>query len=232
MTSGLKVRLTLISRNAKTGPIPVSTSDESTCPSVCPLKGKGCYARFGPLGLAWRAVDKFGMDWVHFCRQIAALYPGSLWRHNQAGDLPGEDNKIDAVALRQLVKANQGRRGFTYTHKPMNSAANRRAIVYANANGFTINLSANGVAHADSLAALKIAPIVTILPREIDGNKTPSFISPGGNKIVVCPATYRAGQNCGNCGLCQKQRSCIVGFPAHGAAVRMANETANSTVAT
>ena len=35
-----KVRFTRISRNRKTGFIPVTTSEENTCPSSCPLKEK------------------------------------------------------------------------------------------------------------------------------------------------------------------------------------------------
>ena len=39
-----KVRFTRISRNRKTGFIPVTTSEENTCPSSCPLKEKNiCY---------------------------------------------------------------------------------------------------------------------------------------------------------------------------------------------
>ena len=46
------VHLTLKSRNAKVGPIPVSTSSAATCRDMCPLKAKGCYATFSrPLNL-------------------------------------------------------------------------------------------------------------------------------------------------------------------------------------
>lgn len=38
------------SENAKTGRIPVSYVEESTCPQVCPLKKAGCYAE---MGLDW-----------------------------------------------------------------------------------------------------------------------------------------------------------------------------------
>lgn len=51
--------------------------------------------------------------------QIAALTEGQLWRHNQAGDLVGGGNEIDTAPRGQLVAANAGKRGFTYTHKPV-----------------------------------------------------------------------------------------------------------------
>lgn len=221
----LFVALTLQSRNAKTGPIPVSTTTAETCPSACPFKGKGCYASGGPLAIFWRKVTagEFGGSWPEFVSRIAALPAGQLWRHNQAGDLPGEGNKIDRRALAALVKANAGRRGFTYTHKPA-TRANVAAIKAANAAGFTINLSGNNLAHADQLASLEAGPVVTVLPADIDGKATPTLETPAGRKVAICPATYRDNVSCATCQLCQRvDRKVIIGFPAHGAAKRLAS---------
>ncbi len=49
------VHLTSKSSNAKTGPIPVSTSTAAWCPDSCPLKGAGCYGNGGPLAIQWKA---------------------------------------------------------------------------------------------------------------------------------------------------------------------------------
>jgi hypothetical protein len=87
----MKVHLTLISGNEKTGPIPVSTTSADTCPDVCPLKnGGGCYAEHGRLRIHWDKVSagERGMDWDSFCHIIAGLPDKTFWRHNQAGDLP------------------------------------------------------------------------------------------------------------------------------------------------
>ncbi|HEY2474799.1 MAG TPA: hypothetical protein VGI19_08340 [Candidatus Cybelea sp.] len=147
----MNYHLTLKSRNGKTGPIPVSTTAKASC-GDCPLKGNGCYADKGPLALFWSKVSdgKAGGDFAAFLEQIAALPAGQLWRHNQAGDLPGEGNAIDGAALAELVTANSGKAGFTYTHKPM-TTENAAAVAAANRDGFTINLSGNNVAHADTL---------------------------------------------------------------------------------
>ena len=224
----MRVSLTLKSRNAKTGPIPVSTSSNDTCPAVCPLKDQGCYAKYGPLGMYWAKVNggTAGATWGEFVAQIAELPDGALWRHNQAGDLPGTSNAIDAPALAKLVKANSGKRGFTYTHKPM-TAANARAVRKANAAGFTINLSGNNLAHADALADTGAGPVVVVLPADQKTNTT----TPAGRKVIVCPATIRDDVSCATCQLCQRRdRTIIVGFPAHGAAKRMA-ETRTSAAA-
>lgn len=213
--------LTLSSRNSKTGPIPVSTSPRATCPDSCPLKKNGCFV-LGPIEWHWDKVSRGerGGVWEDFMDQIRSLPRGQLWRHNQAGDLPGDNEEILPELLGDLVKANQGRKGFTYTHKPILEGqtgpieSNRAAIRAANENGFTINLSGNGLNHADKLADLGIGPVCTILPDESHANR----ITPKGRKVVICPAQTRDDITCAKCGLCQRaDRSVVVGFIPHGA---------------
>jgi len=217
--------LTLVSRNAKTGPIPVSTSTATTCPDACPFKRNGCYADGGPLAIVWRNVTQGnGLSWQEFIGKVRNLPKGSLWRHNQAGDLAGNADCIDADMLRQLVAANRGKRGFTYTHKPM-TPDNAESVAYANASGFTINLSANNPAHADTLSDMGIGPVVTVLPHDqLTATQTPS-----GRKIAICPAVLSDSVTCASCGLCANaNRKAIIGFPAHGAAKRKASAIATS----
>jgi len=209
------VHLSPKSANAKTGPIPVSTSSKTTCPTDCAMRA-GCYAASGPLALHWGAVSNGtrGTDWATFVDQIAALPDGQLWRHNQAGDLPGDGTTVDPVALGELVAANRGRRGFTYTH--YRDSESLEWVRHANAWGFTINLSANDLADADRLADTGAGPVVVLSSDQTDNTVTPS-----GRRVVVCPATQRDDVSCATCQLCQRQRSTIVGFPAHGSRKRV-----------
>lgn len=255
--------LTLESRNVKVGAMPVSTSPNITCPDACPLKKSGCYAEHGPLGIIWRALSAstshivqlsrgvaHALSWDSFCEAIADLAEGAIWRHNQAGDLPGENNEIDVVALDKLVQANRGRRGFTYTHKPLTGqygTSNSAAIKSANDQGFTINLSADNLREADELTEANVGPVVVVLPvetqRAYDKNgwlesledyrtRTSNIRTPNGVKVAPCPATYQDGVSCITCQLCQRQtRKCVVGFPAHGAAKRKASNVASESVA-
>lgn len=229
----MKTHLTRKSRNAKTGPIPVSTSAANTCPTSCPFNhgnAGGCYAASGPLALFWRKVSNgdAGADWQAFLDDVDTLPRDQLWRHNQAGDLRGEGDSLDVGALDQLVAANLGKRGFTYTHKPLNKQTERDAIARANASGFTINLSANNLRHADDLASLDIAPVVAVLPADATENTE----TPQGRKVIVCPATQLDDVSCATCGLCAVSRlangkpRAIVGFPAHGASKRKADAVA------
>jgi hypothetical protein len=226
----MQINLTLKSTNKKTGPIPVSTTSNETCPAACPFIGQGCYAAGGPLGILWRKVSsgtyKFALTWSAFLTEVRALPPGALWRHNQAGDLPGAGDALDTGALGALVEASSHARGFTYTHKPLARAAERAAIARANRDGFTVNLSGNNPSHADTLADLAIAPVVTVLPDSIHGNM--KLHTPAGRRIVVCPATYRDDVTCASCRLCAAAtRKVIVGFPAHGASHKRASAIAN-----
>jgi hypothetical protein len=173
---------------------------------------QGCYASTGPLALHWNAVSNGsrGTDWNAFCASIDALPDGQLWRHNQAGDLPGNGHTVDPVALGYLVRSNIGKRGFTYSHyRDTDSLA---WIKHSNAWGFTVNLSANDLSDADTLADTQAGPVVVVLPSTQNQNT----VTPKGRRVVVCPATQREDVSCATCQLCQRQREVIVGFPAHG----------------
>ena len=226
MRETIRVHISPRSGNSKTGPIPVTTTTKATCPDSCPLKASGCYAKGGPLAMHWQAVTdgKRGGGWADLLSFVAALPEGQLWRHNQAGDLPGEGDSLDVAMLAELADANRGRRGFTYTHKPLATEAERQAVKAANDAGLTINLSANGPAHADQLAAQGIAPVVTILPEDAPEVTT----TPAGRRVVVCPAQTRDNVSCATCGLCARadRRGVIVGFRAHGSAKRRAEAVA------
>lgn len=251
----MKVNLTLKSGNSKTGQIPVSMTEEASCPDSCSFKNNGCYAKGWPSVVHWNAVPTRGVDWIDFCVQVADLPAGQFWRHNSAGDLPGENNQLDTTALSQLVAANHGRRGFTYTHKPVSNESarrgsasvdtlrtNRAAISDANLRGFTINVSCDSLAELDSLGdalpSVVVLPFPEAIPDLADAAlpaperrakalargiaEAPKVIeTPGGRRVTVCPAQYREDTTCETCQLCSRvNRSCAVGFWAHGYAKR------------
>lgn len=225
----LTISFSPVSRNAKTGPIPVSGSRESTCPSVCPFKAHGCYASYGPIAWQWAKLNnsKVGMKWKEFIKAIRFLPRHTLWRHNQFGDLAGRGNKVDEKRLIELIDANRNRKGFTYTHKPVLkrqsklAEKNANAIAEANKKGFTINLSGNNPSHADELKELNIGPVVCIVPKDSPN----TFYTPKGNKGIVCPAQYKEGVTCASCRLCSVvNRSIIIGFKAHGVGAKYVEE--------
>lgn len=206
--------LTLESSNAKTGPIPVSVTRNNTCPVDCSFKGNGCYAETGPMGLHWAKVNsgERGMPWEMFCDAVDTILPMQIWRHNAAGDLPGDGRKIDHFALGMLLDASFGKRGFTYTHYSPMDPDNAIAIKLANRRGLTTNISADSLEKVDAVARLGIGPVVCVLPSDTTKNQK----TPDGRTVVVCPATVRDHVSCATCQLCYQQRDTVVGFPAHG----------------
>ena len=210
------------SKNVKVGKMAVTTSTATTCPTSCPFKSNGCYADSGPLKLHWDKVTRKerGDDWSTFISKIKDLPTGSKWRHNQAGDLPGDMEKLDDEKCIELAKANKGKRGFTYTHYDvLDNFQNAITVNIMNHLGFTVNVSANNLEHADKLCDLDIAPVATVLPIE----QTTNTVTPKGRKVVVCPATYKDDVSCASCMLCEKwDRNVVVGFPAHGTSKKKA----------
>lgn len=209
----MKIHFSRVSSNVKTGPIPVSTSSRETCPPTCDFKGNGCYAENFPLRIHWDRVTEGarGLEYPDFLAEIRALPKGQLWRHNQAGDLAGEGGQIDIYKLAELAAANRGRRGFSYTHYPLNTF-NTTALALANMEGLTINVSADSLDQADAMYRHGL-PLVAVVPPGWRGTR-----SPAGNPVTVCPAQARDDMTCATCQLCaNSDRRAIVAFEAHGA---------------
>ena len=206
------------SSNAKTGAIPVTNSSRDTCPPACPLKGDaGCYdeALFWTR-LNWDKVDngERGGSWDDLLDHIRALPAGQLWRHNVAGDLPPSgENRIHVAKLHQLIKANEGRKGFTYTHYPM-TLTNSGLVRFSNLHGFTINASADTEREAVHLYRREL-PTVSLVSASKRGEHWRKF-NRDGVQFVRCPAEYLE-TDCKACQLCQRSdRRCVVGFTPHG----------------
>ncbi|WP_455709949.1 DUF7227 family protein [Nitratireductor aquimarinus] len=219
---------TQISRNVKTGPMPVMTSSRDTCPDSCPLK-KGCYAMTGPLKLHWDKVTNGarGSPLEEALKPIRRLNRGALWRYGQAGDLPGQGDHIDHEGLRSIMKANKGKRAIVFTHKPP-TPENLAIIREVAAGGLNINLSADTLDEADELADLNL-PVVTVLHSDYGKRKDETLQeyrrrlnslprkTKSDRRIAVCPATY-TNTSCTQCGACANgdRNGVIIGFPAHG----------------
>ncbi len=212
--SATRVTLTMRSGNKKLGRIPATLAAAATCPKACPFRGQGCFGEFGFLRHHWSNVPKDGMSWSRFCQAVREMPAGQLWRHAEVGDLPGRGDDLDRVRLFGLVMANgkAGARGFTFTHKPLASREDENAVLSANRLGFTINMSANGLADADTQTERGLGPVATVVPRDFP--KTGQ--TPAGRHVTVCPFET-SGVKCSSCQLCAvPHRKTIVAFRAHG----------------
>lgn len=220
----MRYSITFASSNRKTGPIPTTYTERASCPPSCPQYRGACYAEGFHTRMVWNRVDRQGLDITELVAAIKRMPMGQLWRHNVAGDLPGDGETVDAAQLGEIVRANRGRRGFTYTHKKSADAIHWAR--HATAWGFTVNLSADDAGEADALAAHGL-PVVCIVPMDTPANTT----TPAGRPVVVCPAQTNEGMTCALCGLCQRaDRRQIVGFRAHGTRARTADARARRVI--
>jgi hypothetical protein len=220
----MQVAITLASGNSQTGPIPTTVTEKESCPTTCAFFEKGCYGKYHLQGVHWRAVSdhKRGVSWDEFISQVRKFVPNSLWRHNVTGDLPHIFGDINPGMVDSLVRANRGKKGFTYTHHVLNTH-NLKVIQNANANGFTISASTESVEVADKVMTEHNIPAVAVIPST---ESRRFFHTESGRKVIVCPAKIHKGKvNCASCGLCQQSdREFIIAFPAHGTAKNTVNQ--------
>ena len=220
----MKYHFIQASSNRKTGPIPQTYTSRDSCPPSCAHFRADCYAEDFYTRLTWDKVPARGTDLTGLTAAIKRMPMGQLWRHNVAGDLPGEGETIDAAALGEIVKANRGRKGFTYTHKHSPDAI--KWAGHATQWGFTVNLSADDAGHADELSAHGL-PVVAIVPMDTPKHST----TPQGRPILICPAQTTEHMTCALCALCQRaDRRQIIGFRAHGTKAKQADRLARRVI--
>lgn len=203
---------TRVSQNRKIGPMAVTMTSRSSCPTTCSYRGAGCYAENFPLVLHWSKLDGAGKTIDAVCGDIRSLPKGSMLRINQAGDLAHNNGQIDPTHLGKLMKATKRVKAFGYTHHRPEIGNNADLLKAANDSGLTLNLSAESLSEADALADLAIAPVVVAVPRG-----TPKVTTtPAGRHVVMCPA-YHTEIDCASCGVCAvNHRRSIIAFEAHG----------------
>ena len=212
-------KLTPRSSNRKTGPIATTMSSRNSCAPSCPYaNGGGCYAESFPLKLHWDRLSRgeTGDSWLDLTHRLrdAKLKPGTLLRHNVAGDLPHEKGRIKQEILRHLSATfvGAGTVPFTYTHHRQdadNLATIKEAICY----GFTINLSCDSERQA-SQRYRDGFPAVCVVP---DDDTRTEWTDADGVAFRVCPAQLEDGVTCETCRVCSMaHRSHVVAFRAHG----------------
>jgi hypothetical protein len=154
--------------------------------------------------------------WLDFLRLIRSLPHRQLWRHNQAGDLQDPSTIAGRTALKQLVTANRGRSGFTFSHHRLTRAV-VEAFKAATAQGFTVNASTETIEAADAAVSRGLRAVVVV-----PSTDTRRFWkSPDGNRVVTCPAQIHDDMTCHRCQLCHaRPQEVIVAFRAHGASRR------------
>ena len=204
---------TKIGKNKGIGTVLI-TAD--SCPDTCKLKGQGCYAETGFVGLHWGRLNRgeTGTDWVGLAEQVKAKQPKSgLVRFGVAGDLPqhGRTGEINGNLVGLLQGIFNGLKVYGYTHHRQ-SPHNLQIIEQMAASGWHVNFSCDSM--QDAVDTVKRGhSAVCVVPH----TETRKRWHVDGVPVVVCPAQTREGMDCATCRLCMHERRCVVAFRAHGA---------------
>ena len=203
------------SGNKKTGFMPVTYNSRLSCPDSCIFKNNGCYADNYHTRLNWDKVTsgKRGGSFKELLQNIKSLKPGTIWRACVAGDIPSNNKgEISRTYIKGITQANQGLKGYTYTHNRLDIGENISLLKTANKKGFTVNISTESEAAADNAVLNNLPAVIVVKSTE----KRRSWFTKNKNKILVCPAQTN-GVNCIDCQLCQhRPKNLIIAFLAHG----------------
>ena len=213
--SSARFHLSRVSKNKKTGPIPVTTTSRNSCPPTCAMR-PACYGMLGPLALHWDRVSdgSRGKGWRDHLNDLLTLPFCSPLRLNQVGDLPASNGRLSRRYLVQLITAVRLRKlqAWTYTHHDPTKGENAALLRRAFRSGLTVNVSTESVEAADRAIAADLPATITVPSTE----QRTTWRTPDGNLVMVCPAQRRE-TDCSQCMLCHKRgKRVVIAFTAHG----------------
>jgi hypothetical protein len=209
----MQLKYSLSAGNSKTGAMLLVRAPRSTCPESCGLKGNGCYAFNFPLVLHWMKQEQTGVDFATVLYAVRTLPKKALWRLFEAGDFEPSSENPELISPSQVVSllaANNGKRGFGYTHYPV--LPNLEVLQLMNSSGLTINASADSLEQAGAYFSLGLPTVVVV------AEKFPKDSVVDGVRVVVCPNQSTPSKpTCLQCQMCQKpDRDYVIGFRTHG----------------
>lgn len=217
------VILTPHSENRKTGPVAVTYASQTTCPSSCPLLGKGCYAENGPMRtITKRLADGAeGVSAVEVAREEARLIRAtpavSDLRLHGVGDCKDDEcASIVAEACGEYLGRGEsfGVKAWTYTHAWRNVCRDSWGVV-------SVLASCHGVPEAEEAMRLGYAAAVIVDAFE-DGGKAWREYGDGEEPVRLVPCRFQVDKTpCKQCRLCMDdakllESNTVIAFAAHG----------------
>lgn len=198
------------SGNAKTGKVAATYAPQSTCPTVCPLRGSGCYAESGNIRYTLARLD-------HTADSLAVAMAEAEGIDNLKGDIPlrvhvvGDcsDNasaNIVGSAMRRYEQ--KGSFAWTYTHA-------WRDVPHSEWDGANVLASLENPADIPLARSQGYSPAIVVQAHESD-----KAYYVDGQKVIPCPEQTK-GITCADCGLCARfgksADSPAIAFAIHGA---------------
>lgn len=202
------------SDNAKTGLVHATYASQNSCPSSCPLRGNGCYAEHGPMGIWTSKVKNAGPDAtpIEVAQAEAIAIDKTLsgrldLRLHVVGDCATNEAAaiVSEAALHVLRK---DRQAWSYTH----AAADVERRAWGK-----VSVLASGERPEQILAYQNKGYATAMVVDKFEGDK---LYQRDGLKILPCPNQTR-GVKCVDCRLCLDdsrlhKQGITIGFTPHG----------------
>lgn len=200
--------------NAKTGPCSATYVSQSSCPDDCALRGSGCMAEHGILGMR---VQKLNDHAPITGADLAALEayaierltgPRALRLHIVGDCVTDTAARLVAAAARQHTRKHS-QPVWTYTHA-------WRTVRRASWTGVSVLASCESP--ADTAVAANRGYASALLVDAFPGR---TVYAVGDTRIIPCPAQTTRGVTCTSCRLCWDDHRLLnagltIGFAAHG----------------
>jgi hypothetical protein len=205
----------------------VISTDDTSCPDICPLKApqpgykKGpCFGSYGPVNWHWSKLSNGTAKNIKLANQVYSwlrtLPLRQIVRYNVVGDLPSTDGAtIEPIHFAEMAKGAKKRKLklFGYSHHDMAIAKNRKTIMSGYDSGLVMSASVDTFQDGINLKRLEPGLSVVSTARHDYTIKQQTI---QGQSFVLCPATYNEAIQCDRCEICTKPRDFIIVFPAHG----------------
>lgn len=208
------------SKNSKVGDVSATYVALKSCPTSCPLRGEGCYAELGKVGMYVRRLDRNaagqdvdGRDMARAeAREIDSLSGKRALRLHVSGDSRTFVNARIVANAAERYMARGGQKVWSYTHAWRDVAREAWGAVSVLASCESLDDAAQALDEG-------YAPAVVVDAHPADGKA--SRVNAHGIKLIPCPAQTRDDVTCADCKLCWnddmlRSRRAAIAFAAHG----------------
>lgn len=204
------------SANSKTGLVSATYASQATCPTTCPLKGSGCYAEGGMVGMHTRKLNKSAEtdpDQLAWAESIAiAGLTGELpLRLHVVGDATTDSAARMLSGAAEFHTRKHAQPVWSYTHA-------WREVARGSWQGVSILASCESTQDAKLAMQKGYAAAVVVAEHKGEGGRA---WMEDGVRMVPCPQQTGRSADCRSCGLCMRAESLltvgsVIAFQVHG----------------
>ena len=202
------------SKNGKLGRVSATYSSIRSCSESCALRGNGCYAEAGRVGIITKQTGKAAeqltkLEIAEVEGEAIARLSGRLpLRLHVVGDCDSDQAATVIANAAETYHRKAGSRVWGYTHswRTVESA-------WWDVEGVAMRASCESTAQISDAHARGYAAVVVVDQHPESGR---AWTSDQGDKIVPCPEQTR-GMTCADCRLCwSNDKAITIAFAAHG----------------